>query len=341
MFRSLLLGAAFALLVLGCSSDSPMASGQNAEAVPAAKLAVSEGRVGGTREQKGRPLDLEPTAPILLHELRFDRPLSAGGLEISWLEVSDSRCPEGAVCVWEGEVGVLLGVKEGEEDLGAFSLTMRHADDERGQVRIGNRLIQLVDVAPHPVLDRKPEQTDYVASLAISRELEARPLPGGRTDSERPAGGLRGEQPRPGLGEKPRPETGDQPDYTVLKATLAENRARWETAAAQNYRFCFQRSCFCLPDFRRAVDLTVSDGRIDAAEFADTGEAVAPEHFDRYETIGSLFDLIAGAIDEGAARIDAEFDRELGYPVRLYIDRHLTMADEEQEFEVRELVVLE
>lgn len=340
MLKTLLLCAALALLIAGCSTDSPMAADESAQAAPAAKLTVSGDRVGGAREPDRRPLDLAPTAPTLLHELRFDRPLGTGGLEISWLEVSDSRCAEGAVCVWEGEVGVLLGVKEGGEDLGTFSLTVHHPDDERAQARIGNRLLQLVDVAPYPSLDREPEQADYVASLAISRELERRPLPGGLIDSERPAGGLHTGQPLPEPGGID-PEPGEKPDYTTLEAALDENRTKWKTAAAQRYQFRFQRSCFCLPDYTRAVHLTVNDSRVEAAEFADTNEAVDPEHFGRYETVEALFELIAEAIEGGAARIDAEFDGELGYPVNLYIDRHLMMADEEQGFEAGELVILE
>jgi len=340
MFRSLLLGAGLALLVAGCSGDSPTASDENAGAVPASKLIVSGSRAGGGR----RPAESRPGTPVSAltrqYELRFDQVLDADGLEVTWQEVNDSRCPEGGVCVWEGEVGVLLGVRRDGQDLGAVSLTLRHPGDERAQARIAGRLIQLVEVTPHPVLDQETTRAEYLALVAVTPALEARPLPGSLTDSEYAAGGYSGEKPRPEPGDIDQ-EPGEKPDYAALKASLAENRTKWETAGAQRYRFRFQRSCFCLPDFTRPVYLTVGGGSVEAAEFADTGEAVEPANLGRYETVEALFDLIVGAIEGEAARIDAEFDAELGYPVRLYIDRNLMMADEEQGFEARELVILE
>ena len=145
MLKSLLLFGGIALLLVGCATDSPVASG-DAQAIDsgeaAAKMTVSGSRVGGRREvrEPAASIGLDKpgsAAPILLQELRFDETLTVHGLELSWLEVNDSRCPRDAVCVWEGEVGILLGVKDGKEDLGSFALTRHHDGDERARVRIG------------------------------------------------------------------------------------------------------------------------------------------------------------------------------------------------------------
>lgn len=351
MLRSLLLLGSAALLLAGCSADGPLASedtqissGEKA----AAKLTMSKSRAGGRREAREpaassgleRP---QPAVPILLQELRFDGTLIVHGLELSWLEVNDSRCARGAVCVWEGEVGILLGVKEGKEDLGRFALTRHHDGDERARVRIGNRVIELVDVGPYPTLDAETERAEYAASLAVSLELEVRPLEGGLAVGERPVGGFEGDRPT-----RPLPDGDDFPFEPQepkeldpqIAAALRTNREQWTSQGTDSYQVRFQRSCFCGPDFRRAALLVVRGGEIASAAYADDGTAVEPEFFSRYETIEGLFDLIQEAIEKGAARIDVSYDEKYGYPTDLYIDWHEGMADEEQGFAMGELVVL-
>jgi hypothetical protein len=257
--------------------------------------------------------------------LRFDQSLDADGLELAWLEVSDSRCPEGAVCVWEGEVGVLLGARRGDQDLGTVALTRRHPGDERAQMRIANRLIQLVEVTPYPVVDQEIGRAEYLAILAVTPVRERRPPDGGLVGSEAPAGGYSGEEPRP--------EPDGKPDYTSLKAALEKNRQLWEQQGFDAYQFRFQRSCFCLPEMRQPVELIVRDRQIQSARYADGGAAVDAGEFGRYQTVEGLFDLIEAAIAGEAARIEVEFDPQYGYPTRLYVDYYLTMADEERSYE--------
>jgi len=351
MFKSLLLFGGMALAMVGCAGDGPLASDDTQEVdgrETAAKLTMSGGRVGGVREMR-EPMSSVgldrpgPAVPILLQELRFDEALMVHGLELSWLEVNDSRCPQDAVCVWEGEVGILLGVKDGEEDLGSFALTRHHDGDERARVRIGNRVIELVDVDPYPALEVETERAEYVASLAVSLELQVRPLEGGLAVGERPAGGF-GKGPQ----VKPLPDGGGSPfeppeEPNELDPQIAEmlkvNRDKWAGQGIDSYQVRFQRSCFCVPDFRRAALLTVRGGEIASAAYADDGTAVEPEFFGRYETVEGLFALIEGAIEQGAARVDVTYDEKYGYPTSLFIDRYLTMADEEQGFEMGELVV--
>ena len=107
--------------------------------------------------------------------LKFDQPATlelSGGrtLQITWLELNDSRCAEGVICVWEGQATVLIRVAEDDQNLGEFELILR-ADDE-GEVAVGEYAIRLVEVAPYPKEGVQTERTDYVATLVItSREL--------------------------------------------------------------------------------------------------------------------------------------------------------------------------
>jgi hypothetical protein len=159
-----------------------------------------------------------------------------------------------------------------------------------------------------------------------------RPLEEGLIVSEDRAGGTAVPRTHPG----PDDVQTEEEDPALLIA-LKENRRKWEQLGFDQYQFRFQRTCFCVPEYTRPAILRVRDGRIEAAEYADTGEAVDVEHFGRYETIEGLFALIREVIDQEADRIDVAYDEMFGYPTSLYIDRYAHMADEEQQIEVREL----
>ncbi len=83
----------------------------------------------------------------------------------------DSRCPADAVCIWEGQVTVLLNVMHNEEDLGNFDLTIRGGDKNLAIKTFDGYSIQLMKVDPYPFASQPTELTDYVATLQVS-EIE-------------------------------------------------------------------------------------------------------------------------------------------------------------------------
>ena len=108
-----------------------------------------------TREGTSRP------------RLQFDVPLQVGGLQITWLEVQDSRCAEGVVCVWEGEVTARIQVSEAGEDLGTFALTLNRAGQDKTLVQVGGHAIRLLAVEPYPELDVVTVRQSYAANLMV------------------------------------------------------------------------------------------------------------------------------------------------------------------------------
>ena len=125
-----------------------------------------------------------------------------------------------------------------------------------------------------------------------------------------------------------------------IAATLEKNRRNWDNHGIDFYQFRFQRSCRCVPEFRREAIVRVRDGSIQHAEYTDNGEVVDPADFGRFLAIDDLFSLIAEALDAQAARIEVSYDPTYGYPTRLFIDRELTMADEEVEYQAADLLPL-
>ena len=89
------------MFVVGCSGEDSVSTGVRDSA---AKMTVSA-LAGGGKELRTREVRPRP-------RLQFGVPLQVGGLQITWLEVQDSRCAEGAVCVWEGEVTARIQVSE-------------------------------------------------------------------------------------------------------------------------------------------------------------------------------------------------------------------------------------
>ncbi|HFD88139.1 MAG TPA: hypothetical protein ENJ35_10760 [Gammaproteobacteria bacterium] len=110
---------------------------------------------------------------------------------------------------------------------------------------------------------------------------------------------------------------------------MQANRSKWEALNIDDYTYTLQRSCFCGPNERRPVDITVHNGEVTSAKYADTGEPL-PENasFNRL-TIPDLFDQIQGAIDQNAERIDVTYDPQTGIPGNMYIDISSQIADEE------------
>ena len=89
--------------------------------------------------------------------------LSEAGMTLTFKALSeDSRCPEGAVCIWAGNARVLLSVSDSDVSL---NTTL-----EPKVVTVDAFQIRLVTVNPYPKIsvERKPEE--YSVRLIVTRE---------------------------------------------------------------------------------------------------------------------------------------------------------------------------
>ena len=80
----------------------------------------------------------------------------------------DSRCPEGAQCIWEGRITIVLEVIENGEKTGELSLSNNPRDEMQVQ-GINEYTITLIDVKPYPKIDNPFNKTDYVATINVSK----------------------------------------------------------------------------------------------------------------------------------------------------------------------------
>lgn len=311
-----------------CSGEDPLSAGSTGEEM-AAKLTLSSTTAGGAVE--ARRLLVEQPIKNETSILKFDRPLTVGKLVLTLIDVQDSRCPDEAVCITAGEVKLTIGAVEDGVDLETFELVLGTVSRGKSSHLIGDYKVGVRAVQPYPVLDVVTARERYEVALVVARRA------GNMTVSEHKAGGYRGELPPPLIG--PKPPVGEKPDHSKLATLVAENRAKWAAQGAAEYTFNFSRSCFCLPDYTREATLGVAAGQINSATYVDDGAVVADEVVREYKTIEGLFAAIEGAIATGAAQIDVEFDAELGFPSKVFIDEDFRIADEEAWYSAGKVII--
>ena len=128
--------------------------------------------------------------------------------------------------------------------------------------------------------------------------------------------------------------TGPDDPLDGERERLEQARAQWRSLGIADYRFTFQRSCFCAPSLREPALVNVFRGDIVSVESAASGVPQDPAF---YYTVEQLFGIIEDAIDEDAARLSVTYDSAMGYPTSGFIDRSEQIADEEIGFEASRL----
>jgi hypothetical protein len=92
--------------------------------------------------------------------------VESGALEIKFEAVTtDSRCPKGETCVWEGDAIVALVVRSGDRPATRLELhTSAKGPSVAGYLDWNIRLAAL---EPYPVTGRAIPPADYVATLVV------------------------------------------------------------------------------------------------------------------------------------------------------------------------------
>ena len=110
-------------------------------------------------------------------DLPFDEPfliqvgesLTVGSIDLrfAFIEVSeDSRCPSDVVCIWAGQVVVLVALEAGGDDLYSENLTVGLG--AAAVANIGGYLVEAVSVEPYPVSTGTIVPSEYLLTLNVS-----------------------------------------------------------------------------------------------------------------------------------------------------------------------------
>ncbi len=125
---------------------------------------------------------------------------------------------------------------------------------------------------------------------------------------------------------------------SAAQEQLDTHRQRWEAVGLIDYRFTFERTCFCPPEFSPTVIITVKNKVVESVQDAQSGELLTNPPYPY--TIDDIFTIIQEAIEKGSAEVSATYDAQLGYPIDVYIDTYANAIDEEYSMKVRNFTEL-
>ena len=111
--------------------------------------------------------------------IRFDEIVTHDGLELRWLEISDSRCPTGVQCFWAGEVKVILEATTGTNAQGSkpveVELTLQaRQGSTTATAPVFGYVLELLNVDPYPKDKVTPVRSNYVAGIKISEAAQTK-----------------------------------------------------------------------------------------------------------------------------------------------------------------------
>lgn len=96
--------------------------------------------------------------------------LKSEDIKVTLLKVTDdSRCASDVVCIWAGQVSVLVNVTKNGKNLGDVTLTLGAGNPDRAVKNVGDYLVKVIEVNPYPISTHKIETSEYIVTLTISK----------------------------------------------------------------------------------------------------------------------------------------------------------------------------
>lgn len=117
---------------------------------------------------------------------------------------------------------------------------------------------------------------------------------------------------------------------------LSFARQKWAQRGVSSYDITISRYCECIGG--APVMVSVRNGVVESRTYVGTGAPVSPSLAAIFPDVEGLFDLIDGAIRDGVAVLSVRYDPAWGYPADIDIDRVARIADDEVNYEIRNLL---
>jgi hypothetical protein len=96
-----------------------------------------------------------------------ERAVEGADLRIAFLGVTeDSRCPEGAMCIWAGNASLRMSARTSQGEATVFSLNTNLPPRE---FDFGAYRIKLVRLTPHPSIHAELKPSKYAAELVVTK----------------------------------------------------------------------------------------------------------------------------------------------------------------------------
>jgi hypothetical protein len=112
------------------------------------------------KEQETDPFGTNQELTLKTGDVRSSK---SDNISIKVLKISDSRCPTGVVCVWQGEATVNLEIKEATVYEVILSTFHQPVDT------VNNLIFKLIDVLPYPKYGVEVPDSEKCVVLKIDR----------------------------------------------------------------------------------------------------------------------------------------------------------------------------
>ncbi|MEO8434623.1 MAG: hypothetical protein ABI596_06985 [Pyrinomonadaceae bacterium] len=115
--------------------------------------------------------DQKAAAPLKQEfDLRLGQSIVVGAerLKINFVSVAeDSRCPEGAQCIWAGNAKIALTLRKGNAKPSSIELNTGVTPQQTSYMGYE---IKLTALRPHPKVNAGIDRKTYVATLIVSKD---------------------------------------------------------------------------------------------------------------------------------------------------------------------------
>lgn len=115
---------------------------------------------------------------------------------------------------------------------------------------------------------------------------------------------------------------------------LSQAQALWEASNISTYQVTVTQTCFCPPDLRQPLKVSVADGEIVDLE----GLEQSVNHSEKLDTsrltVDGLFRFIEQSAEREPHKLEVEYDARFGFPRRIDYDGHEMIADDEFQYEL-------
>lgn len=142
-----------------------------------------------------------------------------------------------------------------------------------------------------------------------------------------------GEQNGNGKKSEQRPATANQINSAKTTVDFQLAASQWQQTKSQHYEFTASQQCYCLPEARKPRIITVVNDRITAIRFKDNQVIDKNPPSILLKTIDQWFQFLQEQTQNTDSRISTKFLLDNGFPVRISVDRHPRMVDDEYTIE--------
>ncbi len=125
-------------------------------------------------------------------------------------------------------------------------------------------------------------------------------------------------------------------DKSSAKApeTVQEARALWNAEGPSTYQITVTQTCYCPPELRQPLRVTVSDGEVVEVEGLEQPLQQRGQLDSSRLTVTGLFGFIERSAKRDPHKLEVEYDTRFGFPRRIDYDGHEMIADDEFQYQL-------